>query len=236
MHPLRWVSEGAQSLLDVGCNVGAFLEDCDRLGRGLRLAGVEVNQTAREAARRRLPHADIRGNGAEDLPFPDETFDCVTCIEVLEHIPGDLRVRALGEMRRVLRPGGRLVLRTPHAGTFAWMDTNNFRFRFPWLYRKFLGRGLRDSGYEGGTEDVVWHHHFTRSELLALAGDGWEVEATHYGGLVIFPLMDLFCWPFYRAGLHENAVVRAFHVLADLDYGCDFGADSYGILLSMRRV
>jgi hypothetical protein len=138
-------------------------------------------------------------------------------------------------MRRVLVPGGRLVLRVPHAGRFAWLDAGNLRFRLPWLYRLLLGRGRRDAGYAGRPEGVTWHEHFTREELLALAGEGWEVEATRYGGLVLFPLADLLSWPFYRAGRPDHPLRRALERLADADYACSYGPASYGILLALRR-
>jgi SAM-dependent methyltransferase len=159
----------------------------------------------------------------------------VTCIEVLEHVPADLRARALAEMRRVLRPGGRLVLRVPHAGLFAFLDPNNLRFRFPRLYRRLIGRGRRDDGFDGGSSGVVWHHHFTRQELLTLAGEGWQVEAWRRGGLLITPLVDLARWPFYRTGRGDHAISLAMERLADFDLGFDYGPASIDVLLALRR-
>ncbi|WP_435022605.1 class I SAM-dependent methyltransferase (plasmid) [Tundrisphaera sp. TA3] len=236
MHPIRWVPPGAGSLLDVGCNVGVFLSLCDATHPGMELAGVEVNPEALDAARRRLPDADLRLASAHDLPFEDRAFDCLTCIEVLEHIPAELRPRSLAEMHRVLRPGGRLVLRVPHAGAFAFLDSNNLRFRFPRLYRGLIGRGLRDRGYENSGSAVVWHHHFTNRELLGVAGDGWELESSRRGGLLIFPLIDLARWPFYRAGLGDHAMSRLLERVADLDIGFDYGRTSFDVLMILRRV
>ncbi len=47
---------------------------------------------------------------ADSLPHPDASFDAVFCTLVLHHLPKDVRETAIREMRRVLRPGGRLVL------------------------------------------------------------------------------------------------------------------------------
>ena len=52
------------------------------------------------------------------LPFPDNTFDCVVCCEVVEHVPRD--PSPIAELVRVLRRGGRLVLSTPDYGTPVW--------------------------------------------------------------------------------------------------------------------
>ena len=234
MHPIRWVPPDAADLLDVGCNVGDFLMLCRDFFPSMRLAGVEINTEALNAARRNVPGADLRVSGAQELPFADASFDCVTCIEVLEHIPAVLRARSLAELRRVLRPGGRLVLRVPHAGAFAFLDAQNLRFRFPRLYRWLVGRGLRDKAYVGSSEGVVWHHHFTERELTQLAGEGWEIEARRRGGLLLFPLTDLGRWPFYRAGRPDHVISRSMQRLAGFDIGIDFGLASYDILMILR--
>lgn len=235
MHPIRWVPPGARSVLDVGCNVGGFLEHCRACFPGIALAGVEVNPLALAAARRALPEAELYPAGGEALPFADGRFDCVTCIEVLEHVPEGDRPAALAEMRRVLRPGGRLVLRTPHAGAFAFLDPHNVRFRLPGLYRRLVGRGTRDALYEKAGHEIVWHHHFSRRELLDLAGPGWEVEACRRGGLVLAPLSEIARWPFYRAGRGDHPVCRAFAAVFSADLAVDYGPAAYDILLVLRK-
>src|SRR5438034_1129511 len=99
MHPIRWVPPEAKALLDVGCNVGELLSYCHQFYPTMRLAGVEVNEVALNKARHSLPAADLHLIEASDLPFTDEAFDCVTCIEVLEHMPEESRRPALAEMR-----------------------------------------------------------------------------------------------------------------------------------------
>ena len=236
MHPLRWIPSDATSLLDVGCNVGELLKDCGKLYPLMKLAGVEINPTAFEKARLDLPDADLQASGAEKLSFPDDSFDCVTCIEVLEHMPAALRAQALAEMQRVLRPAGRLVLRVPHAGLFAFLDSNNFRFRLPWLYRAVLKRGRRDTGYAGGSEEVVWHHHFTRQELEELLGDGWELESSRTGGLFLMPVSDLALWPFYRLQRMNGFLYRALQRIMEFDIGCDYGRASFDILMVLKKI
>jgi SAM-dependent methyltransferase len=235
MGALYWVPPGATALLDVGCNVGEFLVGARATYPALRLAGCDVNPTAVEHARRAVPGADVQVSEADALPYPDGAFDCLTCIEVLEHVPPARWSAALREMRRVLRPGGRLVLRTPHAGLFAWLDTNNIRFRFPWLYRRLIGRGRRDEGFRGRAEAVEWHHHFTRRELIELAGDGWRVETTRYGGLVLAPLGDYLRWPFYRLGRGGHPVERFITRVMATDSRIDYGPLSYSILVVLAK-
>ena len=235
MHPIRWVPGDAGSLLDIGCNVGELLTYCRAFYPKMRLCGVDVNRAAVDKARRNLPDAELHAAGVEELPFLNDSFDCVTCIEVLEHIPANSRRPALAEMRRVLRRGGRLVLRVPHAGLFAFLDSNNLRFRMPRIYRALLKNGRRDAGYARGSEDIVWHHHFTRGELSELLGDGWELEASRTGGLLLFPISDIALWPFYRLQKTNNFVYRTLHRISSFDIGCDYGRASFDILMVLRR-
>jgi SAM-dependent methyltransferase len=236
MRVTDYIKQPVGSLLDVGCNVGAWLSDCVRLYPSARLVGVEINRLALDTAQTNVPTAELRHASAEQLPFPNESFDYVTCVEVLEHLPDDLRGAAFREMHRVLRPGGRLILTVPHAGWFAWLDSNNVRLRFPDLYRRVLASGLRDMNYDAMGRQVEWHHHFTLSELEQLAGQGWRMVAVRRGGLIVRPLMDWLSWPFYRLGLSSNPIRRMFERMAGWDYRIDFGSASYGVLLAMDRV
>ncbi len=84
------------------------------------------------------PHADVQAR-AEQLPLADESFDLVLCIQVLEHVddPG----RAVGELRRVVRPGGR-VLAATH-GTYVYHPDpgDHWRWTHTGLERLFAASG-----------------------------------------------------------------------------------------------
>ena len=235
MHPLSWIPAQTKRLLDVGCNVGELLLECSKRFPDMKLAGVDVNASAIECAQATLPDAEICRTEGGRLPFPDSAFDCVTCIEVIEHIPADRRAATLQEIFRVLAPGGRLVLRCPHRGVFAWMDSNNIRFRLPHLYRLLVRSGLRDAGYTGGSADIVWHHHFTRNELLSLVPQPCSIEHTQYGGLFLFPLGDILRWPFYRLKQQSNPMVRMIDRVMNWDIGIHYGAASFTILAIIRK-
>lgn len=224
------------SLLDVGCNVGAWLSDVRNRRPKARLAGVELNASALGSAAQNRPEALLSRAVAERLPFPDGTFDCVTCLEVLEHLPEKNWSSAIEEMRRVLKPGAVLVVTVPHAGLFAWMDSNNVRHRLPGLYRSIVRRGLRDSNYDALERHVEWHKHFTKKELVEIVGtEGWKSVRFTYGGSFMMPLADWLSWPFYRAGKSDHPIRKMLGRLAAWDYRIDFGRFSYGVCVVCEK-
>jgi len=235
MEPGYWFQPGAASLLDVGCNTGALLGQVRRQYPEMKLAGIDINHEALKTARALLPGVEIHEGFGFDLPFASDRFEYVTCIEVIEHVPQQFRKQLVAEMRRVLRPGGLMIIRCPHAGMFDWLDAQNFRFRFPKLYGSLVGQGNRDATYREAQEELIWHHHFTRQELLDVSGEGWEEEACHFGGLILFPISDILRWPFYRMQRNDNWFVRAMEKMATAELALDFGKSSYDILLALRK-
>lgn len=101
--------------LDVGCAAG---RQVFRLAPHVKQAhGVDIAQSFVDAANvykadHSVSNAHFVAAPSEKLPFPDSTFDVVSCLEVLEHV-FDKDV-ALKELLRVLKPGGRLILSTPN--------------------------------------------------------------------------------------------------------------------------
>ena len=94
--------------LDVGAGNGELI---DRLTRVFHVAPRACDYRGDLLAFEGLA-ADVANLNSEPLPYPDSSFDLVTCTEVIEHLE-DYRA-ALREMARVLRPGGVLVVTTPN--------------------------------------------------------------------------------------------------------------------------
>jgi SAM-dependent methyltransferase len=94
------------SLLDVGCGSGELCALAAE--RGARVSGVDVAAELVEIARQRVPEADLRVGPAEQLPWPDDSFDVVTAINVLQFSADFLS--ALTEAGRVVRQGGRVAV------------------------------------------------------------------------------------------------------------------------------
>jgi SAM-dependent methyltransferase len=96
---LRW--------LDVGCGTGMLSAAVLERDPTARLAGVDPSEPFLEAARRRLPDADLALAGAQELPFGDAEFDAVVAGLVLNFVP-DVE-QATAEFARVARPGATIA-------------------------------------------------------------------------------------------------------------------------------
>ena len=94
-------------ILDCGCGTGSNLEILGAYGEAV---GFDLTRTGVAFARthgHRVVQASIG-----DIPFPDASFDFVTCFDVIQSLPDDVERQAMAEMRRVLKPGGWLLVHT----------------------------------------------------------------------------------------------------------------------------
>lgn len=97
-------------VLEVGCATGAMLAAAAR--RGARVFGIDVNATAIERARRRLPQATLHVGTVTDDPFPGVTFDVVIMVDVIEHVRDP--DTDIGTVRCWMRQGSHLLVSTPN--------------------------------------------------------------------------------------------------------------------------
>lgn len=103
---LEWVPHNSR-VLDAGCGIGHMLGDLSTVydATGIDIAG-EYVQYAQEFG------CDARVGWLERLEFSDDTFDAAVCCDTLEHVRDPARVVA--ELRRIVKPGGVLVVRVPN--------------------------------------------------------------------------------------------------------------------------
>ncbi|MGD8966530.1 MAG: class I SAM-dependent methyltransferase [Anaerolineae bacterium] len=126
-------------VLDIGCGRGEILRHCAK--RGARAYGIDFSPVAAGLAARLTEGeggARVSLADAKLLPFPSASFDRVLMFDLVEHLhPWELQ-QALAEVRRVLRPWGRLII---HTAPNAWYD----RYAYPIVrfVRTLMGEGAR---------------------------------------------------------------------------------------------
>jgi SAM-dependent methyltransferase len=168
----RWFPVGpGNRVLDLGCGAGRHAFEAYR--RGATVTALDADERELVAVKEMfeaMAHAGEAGpaaaGGAAEtvhgdataLPFPDATFDRVIAAEVLEHIPDD--GRAIGELARVLRPGGIAAVTVPRWGPekVCWLLSDAYHANeggHVRIYRRRqLVRQLRGAGLQ-----VLGHHH-----------------------------------------------------------------------------
>lgn len=162
-------------VLDVGCGNGYVLSRYARAGA--RVAGVDITETAVLLTRKRLELMDLEGDvrvaSAEELPFDDDTFDCVCSMGVVHHTPNT--PKAVSEIQRVMKPGGRLVLMVYHRNSIL------YRVGFP-VERMRTGKSMQqlvdDVDGAGNPKGDV----YSRAELRRLLTSFTDLEM--FTGLV----------------------------------------------------
>ncbi len=161
----KWAcSQASGDVLEVAIGTGRNLPF---YRSDVRLTGVEFSPAMLDIARERASaldrQVDLRLGDAQALDLPDATFDTVLCTLSLCAIPDERR--AIAEMKRVLRPGGRLVLVDHVAGSPAWVRA------IQWLLELItipLGR-----------------EHFRRRPLRVVQAEGFVVESSQRAKLGI---------------------------------------------------
>jgi arsenite methyltransferase len=166
--------EDGHRVLDVGCGPGFYAAELlAEVGAGGAVVGVDTSAPMLAAATRRcegLGDAVFQEGSATLLPVEDRSFDRALCVQVLEHV-ADVPA-ALGELHRVLRPGGRAVVWDVDWSTLSWhsavpermqrmLRTWGRHLAFPALPQR-LAPALRAAGF---AEIRVEGHAFVTTEL-----------------------------------------------------------------------
>ena len=145
----RYLKMRNPRILDIGCSVGATVKAAEQLG--WRASGVDVSQAAVNFC---IDEGlDCYHSSGVELPFADETFDLVTNWHVIEHV-ADI-AETLVEWRRVLKPGGIMMIETPDSSYLKARLWGPERYKKFWprnhLYtfnRRNLGSLLKQGGFE----------------------------------------------------------------------------------------
>jgi 2-polyprenyl-3-methyl-5-hydroxy-6-metoxy-1,4-benzoquinol methylase len=153
-----------ERVLDAGCGSGHF--SAALVAHGCTVVGTDIAERALERARETAPGAEFRLLEPDGgLPAGHGEFDLVWCSEVLEHVPDAGAL--LADIRRVLRPSGRLLLTTPGHG---------------WLKRVLVAAVRFDAHFDPQGQHVRFYTARSLREHLAVTGFA-DVGVREVGGL-----------------------------------------------------
>jgi SAM-dependent methyltransferase len=156
-------------ILDLGCGFGRHAFEAARRGASVVALDAGRDEVERVAAMfaamleagelspDTLRSAAVQGD-ALHLPFPDGSFDRVICSEVLEHIPDDRA--AMGELARVLRPGGTMAVTVPRFGPelVNWALSDEYH-NVPGGHIRIYRRSVLESRLGSSGLRVTGHHY-----------------------------------------------------------------------------
>lgn len=99
------------AVLDIGCHGGTFTNVIVKKIGSKKMYGIDISSSAIALAKKRIPNGHFQVADATHLPFKENFFDAVFCLEVLEHVDDPLKV--ISEIKRVLKKSGYVVLLVP---------------------------------------------------------------------------------------------------------------------------
>jgi len=122
LRPLR--------ILDIGSNGGNLTAKIAKFYPKAKIFGIDIYDKAVKYAQKKYPGVHFQTADAQRLPFRNESFDLIFCLETLEHIVSPSK--ALKEIKKCLKKDGRAIIS---------MDTGNFFFNLIWFFWTRVGRG-----------------------------------------------------------------------------------------------
>jgi ubiquinone/menaquinone biosynthesis C-methylase UbiE len=117
-----------ETVLDCGCGTGTLAIVAKRqVGSQGRVHGIDLSRDQLDVARKKARKAgldiEFHEGSVDELPFPDASFDAIFSTLMVHHLPKDIKIAAFREMRRVLKPDGRIVIVDfgPPEHTWGWV-------------------------------------------------------------------------------------------------------------------
>ena len=153
------------SVLDVGCGTGPVIELLSKKYPEKHFVGLDITPAMIEVAQsKKLPNAEFIVGDAENLPFGDGGFDAVLCANSFHHYPNPGAF--LREAHRVLRPGGKLILRDYTSNDIAVWLMNTFELPLA----RLVGHGDVRTLKMGEFRELVEAAGFAIEQLVAQKG------------------------------------------------------------------
>ncbi|MDD5145959.1 MAG: class I SAM-dependent methyltransferase [Candidatus Pacebacteria bacterium] len=177
----KYVKDG-DKVLDLGCGNGRLAELF--FNKKAEYIGVDNSEKLIEIAKKRYPQCKFIASSAFNLPFSDNYFDEIFSLAVFHHIPSqEFRLQFLSEAKRVLKPGGLLILTVWNLNPIQsiiigeWERARSF---FKYLILKIFGQtklDFKDFFVPWRKDCQRYVHYFSKGELKKLAEkSGFKIE------------------------------------------------------------
>ncbi len=109
LKPLAKYTRNGNKVLDLGCGNGRLYQLFD--GMSIHYIGLDQSEELIKKAQEKFSGVDFAVGDMRELPFPDDSYDIIYSIAAFHHLANaEDRLKALSEMRRVLKPGGKVVM------------------------------------------------------------------------------------------------------------------------------
>lgn len=175
-----------EKVLDSGCANGRLFEVLRE--KNVDYFGIDISEKLIEIAKRKYPEAKFQVADALNLPFPSDFFDKVYSISVLHNIPShEFQLQYLKETRRVLKPGGLLILRVWDF----WKRKEGWKLLLKYTFLKLIGKSKLDffdvfvpwKDSKGNILVERYFHCFTKRELENLVKEaGFKIKESWRAG------------------------------------------------------
>lgn len=230
---LEWLPR-RESVLEIGCSAGYFTNKLrQKAGRAF---GVDINKELVNLAQQIYPAVKFMSHEPNILPFPEESFDTVVALEVIEHT--DNEKEFIDEVYRVLAPGGLLILSTPHKGLFEWLDPFNLKQKtlriMPTALLRLAQKTQRINNTQF-TDNLQYHKHYSLEELKQILGERFRIIRVSRSGLLLFPICSALLSIVTRltGALWPKLLLQS---LMKIEGRIPFGRFSYNITLMAVKV
>lgn len=237
----KWIPKKTDKLLDVGCSFGHGANIFSKEVK--ETYGIDPNEELLEIAKKNYPKITFRKASMENTTFTKEYFDVIIANDVLEHTPNE--IKSLNEMYRILKPGGILIITTPHKGLFSFLDIDNYTYYmkkyFSKTYNKLykLKTGKLPKNRVGYTQK---HKHYSLKDYKKMLkktqfNKKCKLLNVFRSGFIIGPLTNnirLFLEVLTTKKI-TNKIIKPFELLKNKEYEIPFGLVAYNIAIKIKK-
>lgn len=181
-------------ILEIGCGIGSVVAELSKKGHDVR--GIDISGEAIEYGRKKYGDIRLEVQAAEALPYEDESFDVALSFDLFEHIAAI--DRHIGEVARVLRPGGHYLFQTPNKLSNViyetlWTKSLAWRRYHPSLHSPGqLRRRLARHGFQTRFVKMNPMNEFTIGKLRKLGPIGYVLRHVDFRKLPLVLQTNLY--------------------------------------------